>query len=170
VLILISAGLLGGNLIARYGNERLEYFTRGDVAATRELYRLARPGAVLVAGARNLPWKFKEYDEFKYRIVADSEAWKRAERTNGNMRPVLKEVEAIMKSGGPAGSYLIVTRSQKAYLEGFGFAPRGFALTVPASSRTLAGFPKGLREPRRRYLRSSEEGLPPVIRWPGDGS
>jgi hypothetical protein len=125
VLILVSAGLLGGNLIARYGNERLEYFTRGDVAATRELYRLARPGAVLVAGARNLPWKFKEYDEFKYRIVAESEAWKRAERTNGNMRPVLKEVEAIMKSGGSAGSYLIVTRSQKAYLEGFGFAPRG---------------------------------------------
>jgi hypothetical protein len=125
VLILISAGLLGGNLIARYGNERLEYFTRGDVAATRELYRLARPGAVLVAGAGNLPWKFKEYDEFKYRIVADSEAWKRAERTNGNMRPVLKKVEAIMKSGGSAGSYLIVTRSQKASLEGFGFAPRG---------------------------------------------
>ncbi len=125
VLILVSAGLLGGNLIARYGNERLEYFTRGDVAATRELYRLARPGDILVAGSRNLPWKFKGYDEFKYRIVAETEAWKRLVRTNGDMAPVVKEVESLMKSGGPGGSYLIVTRSQKVYLEGFGFAPEG---------------------------------------------
>jgi hypothetical protein len=125
LLVLISAGLLGGNLIARYGNERLEYFTRGDVAATRELYRLARPGDVLVAGSRNLPWKFKDYDELKYRIVAETDVWKRAESTNGDMRPVVTAVEAMMRAGRPAGSYLIVTRSQSAYLEGFGYAPRG---------------------------------------------
>jgi hypothetical protein len=149
VLVLISAGLLGGNLIARYGNERLEYFTRGDVAATRELYRLARPGAVLVAGSRNLPWKFKEYEEFKYRIVAETDVWKRVESTNGDMAPVVKEVEAMMRGGGPSGSYLILTRSQKAYLEGFGYAPRG----------SLGRFQKAIaRSPAFRRVYANPDG------------
>jgi hypothetical protein len=149
VLVCVSAGLLGGNLIARYGNERLEYFTRGDVAATRQLYRLARPGAVLVAGSRNLPWKFKEYDEFKYRIVAETDVWKRAESTNGDMGPVVKEVEAMMKGGGREGSYLIVTRSQRVYLEGFGYAPAG----------SLGRFEKAIaRSPAFRSVYTNPDG------------
>ena len=155
VLFFVSVGLLGGNLIARYGNERLEYFTRGDVAATRELYRLARPGAVLVAGSRNLPWKFKEYDEFKYRIVAETDVWKRAESTNGDMGPVVKEAEAMMRGGGPAGSYLIVTRSQKVYLEGFGYAPRG----------SLGRFQKAIaRSPAFRRVYANPDGEIFVLR------
>ena len=71
------------------------------------------------------------------------------------MRPVLKEVEAIMKSGGPAGSYLIVTRSQKAYLEGFGFAPRGL----------LSRFQQAVaRSPAFRRVYTNPDGVIFVLR------
>ena len=71
------------------------------------------------------------------------------------MGPVVKEAEAMMRGGGPAGSYLIVTRSQKVYLEGFGYAPRG----------SLGRFQKAIaRSPAFRRVYANPDGEIFVLR------
>jgi hypothetical protein len=99
--------LLGAFQYTRYGNERLDYFTRGDVAAVRALYRIAPPGATLVAGSYNLPWQYRDYADYKYRTITELDAW---DEETQSPKAFIHELRT---SFGKNGSYVIVTRSTK---------------------------------------------------------
>ncbi len=126
VAIAVALVLLGGLLVARSGNERAEYFTTGDVAAVREMYRVAPPGSLLIAGSNNLPWKFKGYDQYDYRVVSDLPEWDKVQAVNGDPAKVVPVVAEMMRSRPDRAAYLIFTRSEKAYAELFGYSRPGY--------------------------------------------
>lgn len=104
---ILCVALLGLFQFTRYGNERLDHFTRGDAAAVDTLYRVANPGSMLV-GAANLPWKFRGYADYDYRSIFELQAWRRQERP----APAAL-VGEIARTAPPNGAYVIVTRSMK---------------------------------------------------------
>jgi hypothetical protein len=109
---LASVALLGGFLFTRYGNEKTDYFTRNEVEAIQHLYEIAKPGSLIIAGTHSLPWKFQDYEKYRYQ---------RAEEAilTANM----DEIEQLMASRKRTTAYLILTRSQKANAELFSGLP-----------------------------------------------
>lgn len=134
---LASFALLVGLVVARSGNERAEYFTRGDVSAVRELYRIAPPGSLLIAGSWNLPWKFQDYDRYKYAFLGPA-VWGMVAQHGDNPVTAVRSAEALMRNKPAGRAFLILTRSQEANLELFGFARRG---TFAGFERALDGSP-----------------------------
>jgi hypothetical protein len=70
----ITAGMLALSLVlvtARFGNASFDMFTRAEIAGVDELYRLAQPGALLIAGAHPTPWKYDHYADFKHHTLTD---------------------------------------------------------------------------------------------------
>jgi len=92
-------------MLTRYGNERLETFTRDEVAAVQALYAIAPPGAMLVGISGNLPWKATRYDEYRYRPIGDDTYY-------GRLDALMTDIAAQ-----PEEAYLIVTRGQQAFAE-----------------------------------------------------
>jgi hypothetical protein len=126
---------LGGFLVARYGNERMDYFARDEVAAVTRLYEVAPPGARLYALTGNLPWKFRGYTSYRYDRVTASVDWGRI--VHQPERGVSNLVDLM--SGRPGPAYLIVTRSQVAAAELTNGVPasaiKRFEATIDASPR-----------------------------------
>jgi hypothetical protein len=108
LIIVVGCGLLWAFQYTRYGNERLDYFTAGDAAAVKALYRVAPKGARLYAGTTNVPWRYRGYADYEYRFIDDLKAWQRFSRPN----PLLIARE-LQKKVGRKGGYVIVTRSTK---------------------------------------------------------
>jgi hypothetical protein len=98
--------LLGVFQYTRYGNERLDYFTKGDVAAVQALYRLAPRGSALFAGGDNIPWRYRDYTSYEYHVVPELEAWK---RNASDSEALVREIRRTL--GRRKGAYVIVTRS-----------------------------------------------------------
>lgn len=109
--VAVAAGclvLVGLFQVTRYGDERLDSFTRGDVAVVDAMYVIVAPGSTVV-GAANLPWRSQHYGDYDYRSILELAAWKSA------ARPVPAAlVQELAVSSPPAGSYVIVTRSMEA--------------------------------------------------------
>ena len=97
--------LMAGFMLTRYGNERLETFSRDEVAAVDELYRIAPPGSMLVGISGNMPWKATRYDEYRYRPIGDETFYGKADEL------------LVTMAEHPAASYLIITRAQEALSE-----------------------------------------------------
>ena len=53
-------------VLVRYGNQLVDERSGPEVEAVRELYSLADPGALLVAGNENTPWRWTEYGEHRH--------------------------------------------------------------------------------------------------------
>jgi O-antigen/teichoic acid export membrane protein len=111
-------------LIARYGNEKINYFTRDEVTAVEHLYALAEPGSTLVAGTGNLPWKYTEYQSHRYRLVIEMPHWSARASITQNLAPLLRDVRASMSSTGPR-SYLIIARSEEVEVDQLGYGRPG---------------------------------------------
>lgn len=103
---LVSVVLAVGFFFTRYGNERMDYFTVNEVDAMHYLYRIAEPGSQLLAGTGALPWRFQDYNSYRY--VAVEGAVK-----SGDLEGLVR----TMKDKKYPASYLILTRSQKAAAE-----------------------------------------------------
>lgn len=111
---LASLALAGGFVLARYGNERFESFTTGELATVERLYDLAPRGATLVATSFALPWKGAHVDDYRYRVPWPEDL---AEGPADAVVPLLAE-------GGEDDAYLIVTRAQEAHGEAlYGLEP-----------------------------------------------
>lgn len=111
--------------LTRYGNERIDQFTHEEVAAVEHLYAVARPGSVFVVATGNVPWKYRDYGAFDYRIIADTPEWQ-ARRANGARQgAVLDAVVESMRSHRSKGAYLLLTRGQHSEVDLMGAAPRG---------------------------------------------
>jgi hypothetical protein len=101
----LGLALMSGLVLTRYGNERLEHFTSGEIAAVDELYRIAPEGSLLFALTPNLPWKNQRYEQYRYKPYGD-------DATFGDADLILNEMR--LHDGDV---FLILTRSQQAYVE-----------------------------------------------------
>jgi hypothetical protein len=103
-VVVASIALVGGFMLTRYGNERIESFTAGEVAAVQTLYKIAPKGSMLVSIDGDVPWKNIRYEEYRYRP------------SGGSYYQDLEGMYAVM-SLHPGPVYLIVSRAQAAYAE-----------------------------------------------------
>ncbi|HEX9370546.1 MAG TPA: hypothetical protein VF897_06045 [Roseiflexaceae bacterium] len=110
---LVSIALLAGFCFTRYGNERMDYYTPDEAGAVQYVYSIAPPGALLLAGSENMPWKYQDVEHYRYGTVTrqirygDLEAV--ADRMRGKKYPA---------------AYLILTRSQPVFAESIRGLPR----------------------------------------------
>ena len=104
-VVVLSLTLVGPFLVTRYGNERIESFTLGEVAAVTQLYQMAPPGSMLVGVVGDVPWKNIRYEEYRYRPAGDDSYY----------HDLDSMFLAMSTYNGPV--YLILTRTQAAYVE-----------------------------------------------------
>jgi hypothetical protein len=100
--------LLAGFQYTRYGNERTDSFTKGDVSAVRALYRLAPRGSTIVGATGNLPWRYRDYNGYDYKTLNELPTWRRS--AHPNPTALIRQLESRHL---PSGGYLIVTRSTR---------------------------------------------------------
>jgi hypothetical protein len=104
ILLLVSIVFL----VTRYGNERMDAFTKQEVAAVKFLFATAPAGARVVSANYNIPWQYQHYADYDYYDLPDSTV------TDGSINDVVHAM-----STNPRSSYLLLTRSQAALGELF---------------------------------------------------
>ncbi|MGZ4801061.1 MAG: hypothetical protein ACXV9P_00510 [Acidimicrobiia bacterium] len=67
IVLLMAAGFL----VARYGNERFEMVSPGELSAMRWVYAHTPAGSKLAAPSRNLPWRYEQIEGYQYSPIAD---------------------------------------------------------------------------------------------------
>jgi O-antigen/teichoic acid export membrane protein len=144
VLVLAT---LGAFLVARYGNERMDHFTRAELNAVHYLYRVAPPRSSLLAGAESTQWKFIDYERYHYERLTGNGA--KHEVDLRASAPVLaRQTAARMRAAGHSGrfgrrepqqSFLLITRSEEAELDMQGPWPVG---ALARLERVLAHSPR----------------------------
>lgn len=110
-----------GFLFANNGKDREYRFAQDEIAVAQWLYVTAPKGTLLIEGARSYPSQFMNYENFSYLPISEESAATRK-----------------MISADPAGvffrwmddprwkdAYVILTTSQKAYLEAGGYMQPG---------------------------------------------
>ena len=120
-VLLVFAGLF---LFARYGNERMDHFTRSETTAVAHLYALAKPGSTLIAGTGNLPWKYTEYEDHQYRFVISMPHWSATAPATYHPWAVLEDLREAMISS-PRRAYLIIGRSEEEQVDQLGYGQQG---------------------------------------------
>jgi hypothetical protein len=136
--IVLSLGLVGGFLIARHGNERMDWFSHQEIAALEFAYDVAKPEQMptgnaerpkpellprLVTGSWNIPWQHRNEEMYEYVYLDESNA--------PNPPPNrLAEIDAdhvanVLRAKAHIGSYLIISRSQKAESDLISGVPAG---------------------------------------------
>ena len=119
IVALTTFVLVTGATIGNYGQEAMNYFNPGEVAASEWLYRTAPSGALIIAADNNYPWAFAHYNEYNYAFLdvppSASKALLRA--------PVQSITRIMTRSPGPA--YLILTNSQAVSIKLAGLWPPG---------------------------------------------
>ncbi|MGI8545777.1 MAG: hypothetical protein ACR2M1_00350 [Gemmatimonadaceae bacterium] len=118
--------LTTGFMFARYGNERMDYFTTQEVDAVRQLYAIAPPGSLLVAAEFSAPLGYENFEQYPSTTLG-AHIIKRQDTD-----AVLGKIEEARTDHNPV--YLIVTRSQRAQVELFDGLPPG---TLESLERTL---------------------------------
>ena len=114
----VSALLLMGFLISRYGNERIDYFTGDEVSAMRYVNDVAPKDASVIALSRDFPRAFSRYGDLRYVFVSELPQWKRfplADDTVGRAYNIVRRT--AMASRDPGHAYVLVTTTQLEALE-----------------------------------------------------
>jgi hypothetical protein len=127
LVFLLSVVLLGGFVITRYGNERLDFFTRDEYQAVNYFYGHAPSGSIVWLGAENLPWSYERYRAFKktQNEIVNLEGWQDASRQGVNGPKVVKELirstnEQRRDNHTPgAHAFVVITRSMAAQIDFF---------------------------------------------------
>ncbi|MCP8894996.1 hypothetical protein KYK29_08640 [Shinella daejeonensis] len=105
-----------GFLFANNGKDREYRFTPDEVATAEWLYSTAPPGSLLIEGARSYPSQFMNYENFSYLPLSE-------ESTDTKDR-IAADPDGVLARwmGDPRWSdaYVILTRSQKVYLDASG--------------------------------------------------
>ncbi|MBX6321980.1 MAG: hypothetical protein IRY94_09150 [Rhodospirillaceae bacterium] len=122
----IAAGLFGAALavafvFANNGKDRRYAFTRGEIAAARWLYETAPPNTLLIEGASIYAAPPRNYENFVYVRLA--------EEPPGSQAEILSDPAGVLASwledDAYRDGYVILTRTQKAYVDSQGVMRRG---------------------------------------------
>jgi GT2 family glycosyltransferase len=158
---LVSGALLAGLLVAYYGKERQNHFSKDEVRAARYLYAVAPPGSLLVSGVNNYPWAFEHYEEYSYLALADLSP---RDRRHVIAQPA-DVIAGIAQRSRVACAYVVITSSEEAAVDMTGVMPRGslgriehrlnastdFRLVLRNSSATIFGLRTSRPAPRCRF-------------------
>lgn len=110
-----------GFVMANNGKDRQYRFTPAEVEATTWLYRTAPKGSLIVEGADNYPYQFMNYEQFSFVPISNE--------SKPSMAMVLAdpaaELSRWLQSSAPGHGFVILTRSQKAYVDDLGVMPKG---------------------------------------------
>lgn len=105
-VVALSVPLTGAFFIARYGNERFEYVSPAERDGVAALYRLAPPGSTLFTLSSNAPFRHMRLEQYSYDLsLEDADLFEPG------------AVVDAMLSAEADRAYLLVTRTQEAYLE-----------------------------------------------------
>lgn len=118
---LLSGLLILGFLLANNGKDRQYRFTPDEVAASLWLYGRSQPDTLLVEAARSYPSQFMNYENFTYLPIANESGAERVEILADPARILSRWFSAPQWQDG----YVILTRSQQAYVEALGVMPKG---------------------------------------------
>ncbi|WP_378949792.1 hypothetical protein [Mesorhizobium sp. ANAO-SY3R2] len=118
-----------GFVMANNGKDRQYRFTPAEVEAADWLYRNAPKGALIVEGSNNYPYQFRSYENFTFVTISDE--------AKPSVAAILAEPAGELGrwlQGSPTGAgFVIITRSQKAYVDDLGVMPRGALTAVEAA-------------------------------------
>jgi hypothetical protein len=104
--LIVGVVLLGGFLVSRYGNERMDLITPAELTGMERLYEIAPRGSTLVAASDQVFWRFRDYEQYRYAVVTD-------ELLKSDLGAVLDRLAA-----SPNGhAYLVLSRAQRAAFE-----------------------------------------------------
>jgi hypothetical protein len=99
---LVSAALIAGFFVARFGNEAFEMVRPGEVAAIHRLDRVAAPASTIVSIDENVPWRSTGIARFTYVTLPIN---------RGSPGSYLQSVRDEI-AGNAKGGYLLVTTGQ----------------------------------------------------------
>ena len=102
-------------VLVRYGNQLTDQRAPGEVRAVEELYRLAPPGTLLVAGNDNTPWRYTEYGQHRH-VTLERLLEVKAPADASQAQDAL---EAELGTY-PQGAFLLLTRQQENFERLFG--------------------------------------------------
>jgi hypothetical protein len=112
-------------VLTRFGNESYEQVRAPEVAAVRELYRIAPLGSTLVTPTTQVAWRFEHAADYKYERPRDPEGFLSGDP--GAVHQLLPE-----SSKDSPGTYLLVTTGQEIYAsEAQGAVPDWFSKVKP---------------------------------------
>jgi hypothetical protein len=134
-LAAVGLVLVGGFLFTRYGNEKADLFTTGEVKAVNQLYAVAPKGSVLLAGSTNVPWKQRHYADYRYQLLSRQLRF-RARPTSGQLAATI----ARYMRGTKTPSFLLITRSQRIYDRLLGAPGWGSSTDIERAVRGSASF------------------------------
>lgn len=121
LLPLVSAALLIGLIFGYYGKERANYFSAGEIAASRFLAGAAQSGELILAPNDNFPGAYTDYPDHPH-------VWF-AEQNPGIARLVMadpvRELVTLSTGSPDLTSYVILTGSQAASSAQSGSLPAG---------------------------------------------
>lgn len=128
--------------ITRYGNERMDYFTKNEVTATRFVYSKAPPpnppgisprrNFLVLAGSDNLPWKAQRYDQCNCKTLVNLPLWDSMKSDTPDPASAIEGARKMMR-GYRGRAYMIITRSEKAEVDLVASSPRGSLATFEAA-------------------------------------
>jgi hypothetical protein len=139
VVLAVTLTLAPGLLLMRYGNERMDWFSTGEVRAVDRLDALAPPGTTLVAWSTSLPWQARHYADHRYRSIVTSRPGLAIRRMPPGSPQQVAAVARYMRAL-KGGAFLVLTRSQAAEVDLTGLGPRGSVPRVDAALRRSRAF------------------------------
>ncbi|WP_162244945.1 hypothetical protein [Aminobacter sp. DSM 101952] len=135
-LATMGAALSVAFVLANNGKDRQYSFTQAEVQASQWLYAHAPVGSVLVEGAPNYPEQFMNYEHFTYvPISAESK-----QSIAAVLADPAAELSHWLRGRSPGTSFVIITRSQKAYIDDLGVMPKGSLDDIESALRASARF------------------------------
>jgi hypothetical protein len=132
---IVSALLVSGLLVAYYGKERQNYFSRNQVRAAQFLYGTATRGSLLIGGVNDYPWAFTHYEDYSYLSLADLLP---KARLHAIASPA-ETISSIARRDKVPCAYVVITSSQKATVDMTGVMPAG---SLEAIERRLSSSPR----------------------------
>jgi hypothetical protein len=142
----LATAVTGAFIVARYGNERMDFFTKNEVDAVQRLYEIAPPGSRLISYSPDLPWRFAKYETYKYRSLLFDPVWEQRDQRNPSTQADVAFISRLLRPR----TYLILTRSQIADVD----------LRGPAAPGTVARLERKLRRsPQLRVVYSNPDAV-----------
>jgi hypothetical protein len=129
-------------LISRWGNELYEETRPNEMVAVEALYKMAPPGATLLAMDSHIPWRFTDVDRYDYRSTSFTDF------ATGDIGAIQHHF-----TSNPAGGFLIITTAQIEFgIENYGLPP-DWAQTLEAKLTGTGHFKLVYENPDARIYR-----------------
>jgi hypothetical protein len=128
--IVVCGGLLVGFFFPYYGKERMNYFSKDEVAAAQYLYDSAPAGSLFLSVDYDTPSDFKNYERYHYKSLLPDSGQLPPRQQQALLSTPATFVSGIMQDGAYSPVYLVITRAQKALSDENGYLPRGSLDTI----------------------------------------